>query len=217
MLVFHPAGEAHAQAHESGVSSLNVEVGPGWLSRIQDLAGVLDQPVEFRSGTRVADAGFRLLRELLDGDGDGDAALSIESLALEILAASARKGCGEGTARPRWLRDARDLLGGRFREPLALRSVAKEAGVHPVHFASAFRRFYGCSVGEYLRRLRVEFAQRQLASPELSLAEVALAAGFADQSHLTRTFKRLTGLTPGQYRTFLTFKTRGSPRSTLAR
>ena len=71
------------------------------------------------------------------------------------------------------------------------------------------------SVGEYRRRRRLDYARRKLADPRLSLAEVAIDAGFADQSHLTRAFRRVTGVTPGQYRasmaavqpTFLTFKT----------
>ena len=109
---------------------------------------------------------------------------------------------------PRWLRSARDLLDGRFDQPVSLRGLAQEAGVHPVYFAAAFRRFHGCSVGEYLRRRRLQYARRRLADPKVSLAQVAAEAGFADQSHFTRTFKRFTGMTPNRYRTFLLFKTR---------
>jgi len=47
----------------------------------------------------------------------------------------------------------------------------------------------------------------KLDDPKLSLADIAIDAGFADQSHLTRNFKRFTGRTPGEYRTFLRFKT----------
>jgi methylphosphotriester-DNA--protein-cysteine methyltransferase len=54
---------------------------------------------------------------------------------------------------------------------------------------------------------RLEYVRRKLDDPELSLAEIAVDAGFADQSHLTRNFKRFTGRTPGEYRTFLRFKT----------
>ncbi len=79
--------------------------------------------------------------------------------------------------------------------------------MHPVHFAATFRRYFGCSVGEYRRRRRIQLAHDKLADPELTLAHVAADVGFADQSHLTRAFKRFTGMTPGEYRTFLTFKT----------
>ena len=65
-------------------------------------------------------------------------------------------------------------------------------------------------MGEYARRRRLDYARRQLADPDRPLAQIAADAGFADQSHLTRVFKRFTGLTPGQYRTFLPFKTRAT-------
>jgi AraC family transcriptional regulator len=207
MLVFHPPGEVHSEAHDGGpVASLNVEVGAAWLHRIVEFDGALDQPAEFSGGV-IAAAGFQLFREF--GHADQDSALAIESLCWEILVASLDgRHPAADAGRPRWLLDARDLLDARTNEPLTLRSLAREAGVHPVHFAATFRRFHGCSVGEYLRRRRLQCARRKLADPELSLAQIALDAGFVDQSHLTRTFKRFTGMTPGRYRTFLGFKTR---------
>ncbi|MDQ3816788.1 MAG: AraC family transcriptional regulator, partial [Acidobacteriota bacterium] len=101
---------------------------------------------------------------------------------------------------PRWLRCAREFLHDNFSEPLVLEDVAKIAGVHTVHLARVFRQRFGCTVGVYLRRLRVEYACRQLSSTRLSLSEIAHAAGFSDQSHLTKTFKNFFGLTPSEYR-----------------
>ena len=63
-----------------------------------------------------------------------------------------------------------------------------------------FRRQKGCTVGEYVRHLRVDFALRQLSETENSLSDIAAAGGFADHSHLTRTFKAHLGLTPSEYR-----------------
>lgn len=109
---------------------------------------------------------------------------------------------------PHWLADARELLDATWQQAPTLRGLATQAGVHPVHFAAAFRRHHGCSTGEYLRRKRLQFARKQLANRELSLAQIASDAGFADQSHFTRAFKRFAGVTPGHYRTLLAFKTR---------
>lgn len=206
MLVFHPAGEHHAEEHETDVATLNVEVSGSWLRRIAELHAPLDQPADF-AGDETAALGLQLLRELRRGD--ASSRLAVESLTWEILAASAdRRRRALGARPPRWLRYARDLIDARIAETPSLRAIAAEAGVHPVHFAATFRRFVGCSVGEYARRRRFDQARRRLASPDVSLAEVALEAGFADQSHFSRTFKRLAGMTPLQYRTFLAFKTR---------
>lgn len=203
-LAYHPPGEPHTQTFsDCPVASFNVEIGTSWLDRMREVTGPLDQPSDFHDG-RVAALGLRLFHEFEAGE----SALSIETLALEILAATCgTRGSFKGS-RPRWLLTARDLLDTRFAESLTLRAVAREAGVHPVYFAAAFRQFESCSVGDYLRRRRIEFVRGKLADPDLSLADIALDAGFADQSHLTRTFKRFTGMTPGEYRTFLRFKTR---------
>jgi AraC family transcriptional regulator len=72
--------------------------------------------------------------------------------------------------------------------------------VHPVHLAQAFRKFYHCTIGDHVRSLRIDFACRQLTMTKLPLSEIALLAGFADQSHFTRTFKEALGLPPSQYR-----------------
>ena len=72
--------------------------------------------------------------------------------------------------------------------------------MHPVTLARAFRTFYGCSVGEYLRRVRVDLAGRWLSDTNLGLAQIALSAGFCDQSHFSNVFRRIIGLTPSRYR-----------------
>ena len=205
MLVYHPPGERHIQTFRSrAVASFNVELGPHWLDRMREWGTPFDQPVEFAGGP-IVELGFRLFQE--SQRRGTEAALAIESLTAEILAAAAEER-PQGLPGRGWLRDARDLLQGHFDQHLTLSSVSRQAGVHPVYFASAFRRAHGCSVGEYLRRVRVDFCRRTLAQKNPPpLTDIALAAGFADHSHFTRTFKRFTGMAPSEYRTFLGFKT----------
>ena len=105
-----------------------------------------------------------------------------------------------GQMPPRRLQRARDYIRAHFAERLALETVAGEVGVHPAHLAREFRRTYGCSIGQAVRRLRVDAACRALSTSNLSLASIAAAAGFADQSHFTRVFRSLTGITPLDYR-----------------
>jgi AraC family transcriptional regulator len=205
MLVFHPAGESHSETFDdSQVASFNVEIGPEWIRRMGEFGALLDHPVEFESGEVVALA-FRMAAEL--SAHDAEARLSIEALTWEILAACGGTPAGVGSSPPPWLKDARDVFDNWLDESVSLRSVAREVGVHPVYFAAAFRRFHGCSPGQYLRRKRFERARHLIANPDLSLAQVAMDAGFSDQSHLNRIFRRFTGMSPGQYRTFLSSKT----------
>lgn len=198
-LVFLPAGEPHATHWpRPGGRCFHVEFRPEWVARVRPHAAVLDAPAEFRGGAPVRLA-LRLLREF--GRPDALSPLVIEGLTLELVAEAARRGAARGPAAPpRWLGRARELIDARFAGPLTLAEVAAAAGVHPVHLAAVFRRHHGCTVGEYVRRRRVEFAAGRLRATSTPLAEVALAAGFADQAHFCRTFKRLTGQTPGEYR-----------------
>jgi len=79
--------------------------------------------------------------------------------------------------------------------------LAAAAGVQPAQLTRAFRAHYGEGIGEYARRLRLEWAAESLVRTDVGLALLAAEAGFADQSHFTRAFRRLYGLAPGRYRT----------------
>ena len=140
----------------------------------------------------------RLYEEFRQPDDAAD--LAIEGLMLELLAAAARHGRSASFPRPpAWLKRTRELLDARFKEKVGLEELASLAGVHPVYLSAEFRRKYGITIGEYVRRLRIEFSCREIAASGAPLSSIALTAGFANQAHFTRTFKKLTGLTPLQY------------------
>jgi AraC family transcriptional regulator len=127
--------------------------------------------------------------------------LAIEGLTLELLAESSRQASRtQDRQPPRWLLRVSDLVQARFHEPLTLGAIAESVGVHPAHLARVFRRFYGCTLGDYVRKLRVEFACHRLTTSDTPLADIALAAGFSDQSHFSNTFKRHTGMPPAVFR-----------------
>lgn len=206
MLLVSPPGEGHSEhMDEHAVSSLNIELSPDWLRELFEAGSPLDRPAHLQSET-ILSLTDRLLCELRSQD--ADSSLAIESLTWEILYASVLdRSFRPDRTMPGWLRQVRDLIDGNLSRPPALGPLAREVGVHPVHFAVVFRRFYGCSLGEYARRRRLDEARRRIAESGTSLSRLALDLGFTDQSHFTRTFKRFTGMTPSQYRTFLTFKT----------
>ena len=145
---------------------------------------------------------MKLYREFLQVD---DASrLAIEGLALEMLAAVSRHQDKSSDKRaPRWLERAIELLRERSPERLTIAEIATTVGVHPVHLAREFRRFKRCTIGEYVRELRIERACHQLRNSAEPLAAIAAGAGFSDQSHFCRTFKRVIGMTPAEYRSAL--------------
>jgi AraC family transcriptional regulator len=128
--------------------------------------------------------------------------LAVEALGLELLAIASRCAIARETrsAPPRWLARVRDRLHEAFADPLTLDELAGIAGVHPGHLTRVFRRYYARSIGAYQRDVRLEWAGRQLATTCEPIAAIASAAGFADQSHFTRAFRRRCGCTPGAWR-----------------
>jgi AraC family transcriptional regulator len=152
--------------------------------------------------TPVWAAAWRVARELRAPD--GATPVAVEGLVLEMLAlATRRQWTGERphrTPAPPWLTRAREELHDRFLDPPRVVELAAAAGVHPDHLARAFRLRFGIPIGSYLRRLRLDWAATRLETSEQTISAIALDAGFADQSHFTRTFKRHTGLTPQDYR-----------------
>jgi AraC family transcriptional regulator len=154
--------------------------------------------VHFKGGT-LSTLLIRLYKEFKHADELSP--LVVEGLALELLGESSRLLLNsEDRSGPRWLQHAEELARARFAEPLGLSCVANIIGAHPVCLAREFHRRYGMTLGEYLRRLRVEYVTRELVRSDTSLAAIANAAGFSDQSHMCRTFKRQIGLSPAKYR-----------------
>jgi AraC family transcriptional regulator len=83
---------------------------------------------------------------------------------------------------------------------LSVERLAREVDLSPAHFAHAFKQTLGAPPHRYLMRMRLERARRMLSDPAVALSDVAQRAGFADQAHFTRLFKRHFGLTPGRMR-----------------
>ena len=102
--------------------------------------------------------------------------------------------------RPKWLPRALDLLRSEYTRRPTVIDLAQRLDLHPVYLARQFRKWSGQSVCEFVNRLRVCRALEHLQRSEMPLAEIALRAGFADQSQFTKTFRRYHGITPGSVR-----------------
>ena len=143
-----------------------------------------------------------LHRELERG---GSPRLMLEGGLLALLAgfirrhASPRPGEGRTPHAPLELERARDYIHAHFARDIGLERISSLAGLSPWHLAREFTRAFGVPPHAYQIQVRVGEARRLLALGN-SIADTAAATGFTDQSHLTRHFNRLTGVTPGRYR-----------------
>jgi len=197
-VVFTPAGEKHSNLFNArGGRCFLIEIPQAFIERLA-AAGVRIEHSLHSEGGVLAWLAMRLYREF--SRPDAVSLLAIEGLMLEALCELGRWNEPLSVVEPLWLRETRDLLHDRFQEAVTLDELGRMAGVDPAHLARSFRRHYRCTVGEYQRRLRIDFASRQLSETRTSILNIALAAGFADQAHFSRTFRKHTGLTPAKFR-----------------
>lgn len=193
-VVVEPAGEPHENRYgpiETAVLSLSLEAG-----RLGTAVGEAT-----RSFLHVRDPWIELLarRAANELDAPDDVTpIAVEAAALELVARVARSVGLE--RRPNWLGKVRALLHDRYADPPSLDEIAGAIGVEPERLARNFRRAYGESLGDYLRKIRVNAAARLLTTTDEPISQVADEVGFTDQSHLNRWFTRYLETTPGRYR-----------------
>lgn len=185
-----PADTTHAESfHGRGASCFIMEMGARWAAPFRD-------PIVAGPGP-VSDLARHAYRELIDAD--DLSAMAVEGLILELQVAVERRRRRANA--PAMVARAEEFMRAHFFSPIRLSDVAAAAEMHPARLATEFRRAHGCTAGDFVRRLRVAYAMDRLRTTSDAVAEIALAAGFCDQSHLTRVFKRLTGTTPAAVRT----------------
>lgn len=194
-VLLYNAEERHRNRHTVHPSkNLNLELDPTFF------AAYHTAPLSFAQAVCPhPDAKFALLKiyhECLAPDADSVA--TIHSLLLALL--SSYSNHEQRNAPPPWARTLRELLHDCWNEPLPLQQLSRRLGIHPVSISKGFARYFGTTLGEYQRKLKVERALHLIRQPQYPLTQIAYECGFFDQSHFVRTFKRVTGWRPNEYR-----------------
>jgi AraC family transcriptional regulator len=195
-----PAGVTHSQQFGgAGARQIILTAQPAWLDYLADAnAGLTEAP--HSNSPAFQELAGRLLLEM--GRDDGFSALACDGIILEIVAAFGRcSTAAKSVVRPpAWLCAVLDFVSQNALAPPGMQQIAQVAGRHEIHVAREFRRFFGASLGAYMRRLRTEHAARLLRGTRMSVSEIALECGFSSHSHLCREFRTWSGATPSQYR-----------------
>jgi AraC-like DNA-binding protein len=175
-----------------------------WLVAIQQDVGITrDRFVPFLTAATMQPGLYgglnRLYEVLTDGEADvlekHEAALTFMTAAQLSLVSRQEPG----PCAPRGVARAADFIRENFKRPLSLREICSAADLSPSSLIRTFKRAYAITPHAYLVNCRIEFSRAQLRQG-LPIAAVACEAGFADQAHLQRTFKRMVAATPAQYR-----------------
>jgi len=205
-----PMGEPYLTHFDEEVEYLTVYLDPKLLARAAS-----DTPEADRVRlVHACDASDPLIRQLAlalmaEAESGGEADRSyVDSLTTALVAhlikrytrAGGRSHVASGGLPGNRLLRAVEFVNENLERNLTLPEIAASAGLSPFHFARAFKQTTGFTPHQYLIRRRVERAKMLLARRELPLAEVGYRAGFRNQSHFTMLFRRLTSMTPGDYR-----------------
>ncbi|MFL6247749.1 MAG: helix-turn-helix domain-containing protein [Thermoanaerobaculia bacterium] len=182
-VIVKPAGARHANAYGThDVECVTIEV-PAAL--------------RFPEVRHFVSPLFPLLAERVR---EGVSGLDVEEIVHRIAGPDIRE------PHAKWLSVIEQML--REETVTSLAQLGAAVGRHPAHVAREFRAYYGCSVGEFVRARRVETARDALRDSDRAIAEIALEAGFYDQSHFTNVFRRFLGTTPERYRAQRSSKTK---------
>jgi AraC family transcriptional regulator len=196
-LIYNPRGVTHRDQFVTPRGRFaTASIDSGYLAEIEAGEGLIDYPVVFQD-TAESWLATQLWFELRYSDNVSETVA--EALSIELFT---RLRVNEPTpdTRPAWFSRAVDIVEDRFRDSIRVGDVAAAVDVHPFHLTRTFRRFMGCTTGEYLRICRVRRACELLRGSSHSLAQIACLVGFADQSELTKAMRRYTRFTPARYR-----------------
>lgn len=210
----HPAFRPAKWAWDTRLLFSALALDPDFLSQLAaEVFGLRASEAELRvvEGQRdpvITHIAGMLSREVLTGDAGSK--LLAESLANQLAIHLLRnytvqpikRNARTGTSAPKAVNAAIEHINAYYAREISLSEIADAVHVSPFHLARLFKKATGSTLHQYLIEVRLNSARALLTAGAgaRSLAEIASAVGFADQSHLTRHFKRAFGLTPRQIR-----------------
>lgn len=192
---FHPQSLSHRNyVADSGATVMNISICEDWKLRRSN---------RFENGFRS----FFVSRKRLDTFLEIFQSIRQEKLGhlhMEEMIRAISLSSSSSLIRPERPGKLAELAKQIIREylpvPLSLSGIATQLKVHPSHLAREFRRAFGVSIGQYVRIVKLDMACQSLLNSANSIASIATASGFSDQSDLTRFMKRTIGLTPQKFR-----------------
>ena len=200
-LLFHNWQEAHYNKKPPGFTrGFHIELDPNWLNsldldigRIQGSLNVVNPQLKVLLYKIVKESKFE----------DTTRYIAIQSLLIEAI--SSLVGYEKDAYRrpPSWVIQLRDVLHDTPLENWTLPALAQTVGVHPVHLSRSFTHYFNCTLSHYIRSIKIQRSLSLLPQKSLSLTDIALECGFADQSHFIRCFKAIYQTKPSAYRTIL--------------
>lgn len=194
-LMFFHTGEPHETIIESfPTKSINLVIEHEFLQDNLATESSINSAVDKNPQAKFIM--LKIYRELISEDVFSNC--SIKMLLLNLIHVNPQTD--SKNTRPGWIKTVAEITRDKWNESLTLKDLSEAAGVHPITISKHFPKYFSCTFGEYMRRLKIEKSLYFLKVSSFSLTEIAAECGFSDQSHFIRTFKQLTGFLPNNYK-----------------
>ena len=196
-LLFYSCGEPHLNhSYQPDTRMFNVELNHRWMQSM-DFGTLMGNGIITPVGPNQKFLLLKIFREyrLLDHC----SSLNIETITIDLLT-SIRQNINLPSDIPKWAVRLKEVLHDRWSENISLKELSEIIRVHPVTISRYFPIHFKCTLGDYIRKIRIDKSLNLIRAGDEKLTDIALASGFADQSHFIRTFKKVTGLLPNEYR-----------------
>ncbi len=190
---YYPAGQPHKTISRNIYSqNLNIEFDIEYFSE-SSLSSK-----DITSSLKNIDSKFlalKLLQEVHTND-----SLSSDSIDILVYDLISKSKENLKTNKPKWVDTLSELLNSRWQHQISLNELSAIVGVHAVTISKQFRKYFNCTYGEYMRKLKVKNSIELVKNSDMPLIDIAYYCGFADHSHFTRNFKCYTGFLPKVFR-----------------
>jgi AraC family transcriptional regulator len=204
-VIITPAGTPVEYAHPAAVDALYIYLDPAKINATAERMGLNSQQVRLCDNLGTPDPalaylGGEMLREIAEGQ--AGSTILLEALTTQLCVHLLRQYAQsvDEIRPPRELRHALEFIHTHLAESLSIAQIAATEHLTPFHFSRLFKQLYAVSPHQYMLQQRVRLAHELLQHTDLPIGEIALRVGFANHSHLTHQFKRLTGQTPLEVR-----------------
>jgi AraC family transcriptional regulator len=200
-LLFHNWQDAHYNIKPKGFTrGFHIELDQDWFSKfgleLKKLQGsflITDPSIKLFL--------YQIFREAKISDNTTD--LSVDNLLLNTFVQLEGDKEIHYKMKPHWVSEIKEILYEHYSECLSLTGLSNLLNLHPSHISRYFAKYFKCTLGEYIRKLRVERSLSLISDKKLSLTQIAFECGFSDQSHFIRCFREITGTSPSVFRKLL--------------
>ena len=196
-LMFNNWQEQHyGVRHSPEATGFHVEFERSWFKKNEINLDI------FEGSQKIDDPQIKLLISKIYYEfllSDDHSQLSTDLLLLQICDALSVKKSKSNNGIPSWVKKLKEILHYDCTN-ITLQSLSKEVGVHPVHISRAAPKYLSVSLGEYIRKIKLNKAISFLLDSNMSLTEIAYLSGFSDQSNFNHVFKCYYQVSPGYFR-----------------